>query len=79
MSRTIIYFHVYTLLDFLITYINASVFCQSECACVHNTVNVAVFFVKNNENTYQKGRAFMQIYRVVPITKRGILSLDIIP
>ena len=32
---------------------------------------MVVFFVKNNENTYPKGRALMQMYRVVPITKRG--------
>jgi len=30
-----------------------------------------VFFVKSNENTYPKGRALMQMYKVVPITKRG--------
>jgi len=30
-----------------------------------------VFFTKNNENTYPKGRALMQTYRVVPRTKRG--------
>jgi len=35
------------------------------------TVNMVVFFVKRNENTYSKGRALMQIYRVVPIRKRG--------
>jgi len=34
-------------------------------------VNRVVFFVKNNENTYPKGRALMQMYRIVPITKRG--------
>jgi len=70
MLRTIIYFHVYIIYDFPITYRNASVLCQSECACLHKTVNMAVFFVESNENTYQKGRALMQIYRVVPITKR---------
>jgi len=32
---------------------------------------MVVFFVKSNENTYPKGRALMQMYRVVPITKRG--------
>ena len=53
------------------TYRNASVLCQSECACLHKTVNMVVFFVKNNENTYPKGRALMQMYRVVPKTKRG--------
>ena len=44
-----------------ITYTYASVF------CVHKTVNMVVFFVKSNENTYPKGRALMQMYRVVPI------------
>ena len=28
------------------------------------------FFVKREENTYQKGRSHMQIYRVVPTTKK---------
>ena len=51
MSRTIIYFNAYIILDFPITYRNASVFCQSECACLHKTVNMAVFFVKCKENT----------------------------
>jgi len=32
---------------------------------------MVVFFVKSNENTYSKGRALMQTYRVVPIPKRG--------
>ena len=36
--------------------------CQSEWACLHKTVNMVVFFVKSNENTYQKGRALMQMY-----------------
>jgi len=70
--RTIIYFHVYIILDFPITDRNASVLCQSERACLHLTVNMIVFFVKSNENTYPKGRALIQMYRVVPITKRGI-------
>ena len=52
MLRTIIYFHVYIILDFSITYRNASVLCQSECAWLHKTVNTAVFFVKSNENTH---------------------------
>jgi len=49
---------------------NTSVLCQSECACVHNTVNMVVFFVKSKENTYPNLRALMQRYRVVPILKR---------
>ena len=56
MLRTIIYFHVYIMYDFPITYRNASVVCQSECACLHKTVNMVVFFVKSNENIpTQKG------------------------
>ena len=69
MSRTIIYTHVNTI--FPITYRSASVLCQSECACLLKTVSMVVLFVKSNENTYPKGRALMQMYRVVPITKRG--------
>ena len=76
MLRTIIYFHVYIILDFPVTYRNASVLCQSECACLHKTVNMVVFFVKSNKNTYPKGRALMQMYRVVPITKRGNILID---
>ena len=30
-------------------------FCQLECACLYKTVNMVVFFVKSNENTYPKG------------------------
>ena len=44
---------------------------QSECACLHQTVDMIVFFTKNDENIYPKGRALMQMYRVVPITKKG--------
>ena len=42
------------LLDFPISYKNELVFCKSECACLHRTVNTLVFFGKSNENTYQK-------------------------
>jgi len=70
MLRTIIYFHVYTILGIPITYRNASVLCQPESACLHKTVNMVVFLVKSNENTYPKGRALMQMYRVVPITNK---------
>ena len=59
----------------LITYRNGSVFCQSECVCLHKTVNMVVFLVKNNENTYSKGRTFMQMYRVVPITKEELMPI----
>jgi len=71
MLKTPIYFHVNTILDFPITYRNVAVLCQSECACLHKTVNMVVFIVKSNVNTYPKGRALIQMYRVVPITIRG--------
>ena len=38
-----------------ITYRNASV-TWLDRACLHKTVNMVVFFVKGNENTYPKGR-----------------------
>ena len=75
MLRTMIYVHVYIILHFPITYSNGSVFCQSECVCLHKTVNKVVFIVKNNENTYSKGRTFMQMYRVVPITKEELMPI----
>jgi len=59
MSRTIIYIHVYILLDLNITYRNASVLCQSECTCLHKAVNMVVFYVKSNENICLKGRLLM--------------------
>jgi len=68
--RTIIYVHVYIILDFLGICRNVSVHCQSECTRLHKTVNMVVLFVTNTENTYPKGRALMQMYRVVPKTKR---------
>ena len=71
MSGTIIYFHVVIILGDPITYINAAMLCQSECACLYQTVNMVVFFVKSNENTYPKGKSILQMYRVVPITKSG--------
>ena len=49
MSRTILYYHVYMISDFPITYRNVSVLCQSECACLHETVNMVVSFVKTNK------------------------------
>jgi len=65
----VIYFHVYIIFDFPITYRNASVRCQSECACLYKTVNIVVVLVKINGNNCPKGRARMQTYRVVHITK----------
>jgi len=62
------------ILDFPITYKNASVLGQSECACLHKTV----FFTKNNEITYPKERALMQMYRVVPSSLNKLHSIEII-
>jgi len=59
-------FPCYILLDFPITYINASVLCQTECACLHQIVNMVVFFVNCNENTYTKRRALMQNVQSCP-------------
>ena len=70
MLRTLIYFHVYIISGFPITYRQASVICQSECACLIKTVNMVVFLETSNENTYQKGGALVQMYIVVSITKR---------
>ena len=72
--RTTIYFQINKIVDFPITYRKCSVLCQSECAYLHKRVNMVVFFAKRNENTYPKGRAFMHMYRVVSITKRGNTS-----
>jgi len=44
--RTIINVHVNIILDFPITYINESVLCQSEYACLHQIVNLVVFLTK---------------------------------
>ena len=78
MARNIVYFHVYIILDFPITYRHVPVLCQSECECLHKTVNMVVFFVKTNENTYTKGRALMRMYRVNPITKIESLRFELI-
>ena len=52
---TIIDVHVNIILDFSITYINASVLCQSECTCTHQTVNMVVFFLKIMKIPTHKG------------------------
>ena len=50
----------------------------SECTCLHKTVNMVIFFIKSNENIYPKGRALVQMYRVVPITKRENIQQSIL-
>jgi len=56
-------------LVFSLTYKYSSVLFQSEGPCLLKTVNMVVFFVKSNGNTYPKGGALMQMYRVIPIRK----------
>ena len=56
---SIIYVHVYIKLDFPITYTNESVLSQSECPFLHKK------FFLNDTNTYSKGGALMQMYRVI--------------
>jgi len=68
MSRTIIYVDVNLILDFPIEYKNDSVLCHSECTYLHQTIKHGSFLFKNNKNTYPKGTALMQMYRVVPQT-----------
>ena len=68
------------MLDFPITHIgNASVLCQSECECLHKTVNMEVFFLRMMKISYLKGKALKQMYRVVSQTKEGIVSQYSIP
>ena len=68
---TIIHVHGNIILDFPITYKNASVLCQSECAsCLHQTVNIVVFFLKNNENN-PKGRALISTNMLLARTNLG--------
>ena len=50
-----IYVHVNIILDFPITYRNASVLCQSECAWLHKTVNMVVFCLKIMKIPTKKG------------------------
>jgi len=68
MLRTILYFHVYLILDVPITYRYTSALCQSEYACLHKTVNMAVFFVKSNEIIYPKGRGLMKMYKCTELS-----------
>ena len=62
------------ILDFPITYRNASVLCQSECPCLHKIVKMVVFFVKSNENVYQKGRTLMPIVPSCPYNEKRELN-----
>jgi len=64
MSRTIIYVHVYIFLDFPnpITNKNASKLYQTECACLHQTVNTIVFFSKTMKIPPQMGHSIYNAY-----------------
>ena len=65
MSRTIIYVHVDTLLDFPITYRNVSVVLSIRMRMsTYNSKHYMVYFVvKNNVNTYPNRRTLMQMCR----------------
>jgi len=73
MSRTKVYVHVYLISDFPITYRNASVLCQSECACRHKTVNMIVFFLKMMEKTFTKGEQSYTCRKLSLERKEGII------
>ena len=50
---------------------------QAECACLYKTVNLVVFYVKNNVNTFPKGRALrgctgLSVKRKVVISHRYV-------
>ena len=75
--RTVIYFHVYIIVDFPLTYRNVSVLCQSECACLHKSVNMVVFFVKSTENTYPKGRALIKDVQSCPYNEKRELRVSL--
>ena len=47
------------------------------CMSISNRRHGSVLF-KNDENTYQKGRAIMQMYRVVHQTKRDVNTKKIV-
>jgi len=71
MSKTIVY--VYIILDFPITYRNAS-----ECVCLNKTVN-SYFLFKSDENTYPKGRAILyNVQSCRSIEKREFLDCIVI-
>ena len=71
MSRTIIYVHVNIILDFPITYRNTSVLCQSECACLQQTVNMVAFFLKIMKIPTQKGEHSCKCTELSLKPKRG--------
>ena len=72
MTRTIIYVHVYIILHFPITYRNASVLCQSECAFLQKTLNMVVFFVRMMKIPTQKGERSSKCTELSLKPKEGI-------
>jgi len=75
MPMTKRYVHVNIILDFPIIYKKVSVRCQLECACLHQTVNMIVFFIKIMKIATHKGEHLCKCTRVVPQTKRGKMLL----
>ena len=46
--------------------------CQSECACLHKTINMVVFFVKSNKIPIQKGEHSCKCTELFLKRKEGI-------
>ena len=62
---------IINILDFPITYKNTSVLCQPIRMCISTSNSKhGSFLYKINKNTYPKGKAPMQMYRVVPQKKK---------
>ena len=75
MLKTIVNFHVYIILDSPITYKHASVLCQSECACLHETLNIVVFFVKSNNKYLPKRDSTHANVHSCPYNEKSELSV----
>ena len=62
---------IFNILDFPITHKNTSVLCQPIRMCISTSNSKhGSFLYKINKNTYPKGKAPMQMYRVVPQKKK---------
>ena len=78
MLRTIIYVHVNIILDFPITYKSTLVLCQLECACIYQTVNMAVFITNIVQVciTFGLGLSWCFYHIDDPILYKGALPSD---
>jgi len=76
MTRTIIYISMFTYY-FPITFRFASVLFQSECACLHKTVNMVVFFARMMKIPTQKGEHSSKCTELSFKRKEGILKEEL--